>query len=433
MSNIPTFNVSNALSYYVTNSNAGPVIINDSSNNILANLDALQLHATKIKSINQSDVATLLDITMATFNNNKAIMTKWSGSYYLSVADIPASKINAVLKNTHVTALSITDSVTNLKKSINLNKLLKLGDLLTDIKATGSVTKLPISASNYSATFTNKLSNLTAHINDASKTLLGTLLADPKVSSFSLKDTANNIASLLDSLQFIDTKLTEITKTDKKPIPITVSQLLSNQTTLNKIINTYTLKVSGVTPENITSVLSDKHVTDISITLSIQDILSSTNLLNTKVNHITEIIVKDTSTNIVNNIDVLKKLGATLVSIIQTDPANPLNIPTSPTYNNAALIAKITTDYSLSATKATVADTVNILNDATTHNVKNINIDILDSTININTKIDLLETYTSSIFITLNNIKFTDDSGVLNLSSQQFFNDTDILNLITSP
>jgi len=145
--------------------------------------------------------------------------------------------------------------------------------------------------------------------------------------------------------------------------------------------------VSGVTPENITSVLSDKHVTDISITLSTQDILSSTNLLNTRVNHITEIIIKDTSINIVNNIDVLKKLGATLVSIIQTDPANPLNIPTSPTYNNAALIAKITTDYSLSATKATVADTVNILNDATTHNAKNINIDILDSSININTKL----------------------------------------------
>ncbi len=405
---VSTFNVIEALTKFKANQIKAPIIIAGVSNNIAANFDKLNKYASKIQSIDLSDTTHSLLLNASQINNDSVLIKK--------------------INNT----ITVTDNYKNIQKTANLSALLNLGDKLTSLTETGPITSVTLTSKQYNNTFTSKFTNFKATVSDATETFFAKLALDKNVSDFSIKDNASNISDMLDALQKLGSKLTKITQTDKtRPIAVTVDQLKNDAGTLEKLSNKYTLTISDVTLNNLASVLNDRHVTSISISVNTTELTNNMNIFTKKSNHISEIILKDSTFHIAANFDLLKTLNNKLSGIIQTDPNSYLTITAEQLLNNANTIAKILTNYSLSVHDASLNNIKSFLTNSTINNALHADIYILDNSASINTNLDAIENYTNSNIINLKDISFTDTSAELIVSSTQFFDDSDALNLIS--
>lgn len=110
--------VSVALAALKANPKAG-IKISDTSENISRNLETLNAYANNLTEIAQTDATTPISVTEAQFNRYGKLLSKFSSSYLLNVTNARAASASTLAANSHVTALSITDSSANVSLKLD--------------------------------------------------------------------------------------------------------------------------------------------------------------------------------------------------------------------------------------------------------------------------------------------------------------------------
>ena len=102
------------------------------------------------------------------------------------------------------------------------------------------------------------------------------LLSDTHIVSIAIADTSVNIAANIDMLQALGNKVTTISQLGTlSAMAISASQFTADAATIAKITGTYTLSVSGVLAVNVSNVLTNTHVTSITVSDSAANITTN--------------------------------------------------------------------------------------------------------------------------------------------------------------
>ncbi len=175
------------------NTHLSKVGLSDSSVNILAGLDTLlSPNSAKVSSIALTDGGTpSLAVTAAQFANDTAVLNKISSHYTLSISGETSAHIAADVKNSHVSAIAVVDSLANVKAN--------LGALHSNISKISGITLTDASTATLSLMVAQTNSNLSVLNAIQSPYLL------------SVKDTVANINSF--DLSTVHTSLIEIMPT----------------------------------------------------------------------------------------------------------------------------------------------------------------------------------------------------------------------------
>ena len=238
----------------------------DTSSNVQAALDALNAN-NLVTSISFTDATPTLAMTYAQLNTDTAVLGKISGSYGMALSGAPVSAAAALQANSNVVGFSITDTAANVLAALDaLNADSKLGSITFTDSGT------PTLAITYTQ-MTTDIAALTALSGSYSLTISGApasaataLQANSLVGSFTLADTAANVAAALDALNS-DTKLGPITLTDSSTptLAISYSQLTSDTAAIALLATAYNLAVSGVPAADISAVEANSHVASLSV------------------------------------------------------------------------------------------------------------------------------------------------------------------------
>ena len=340
----------------LANNNVTTVMVSDSSANIANYLDTLEANHLKISSINATDKDPITLTTAQLLADKDALALLTSSNYSVIVTGVAAAKVGSVLANTHVTAITVSDSSANIK--INLVALEKNHAKISGIVATDtSVISLTaaqltsykdalalidpssytlnitdVAAANVESVLVNtnvtaiKVSDSSSHIasnlailevhyaqiNSVTATDTGIIsltakqvtdykdvLANTDVAGIKVSDSSANIANNLAALEANYAKISSITATDTGVITLTATQLLASPDALALLSPiAYSLEITEVPVANVGSVLENPHVTSIA--------------------------VSDTNANIANNLATLETNFPKIFSItsIDTDVIN---------------------------------------------------------------------------------------------------------------
>lgn len=386
--------------------------IRDSSNLIAVNLDTFSTLGTKLTALSLSDSIKTLDINLNQLINNASVLAKIKGTYHLTINNALTSSLNNLAINSHITSILLVDSASNINDTANLAILLGLGKKLTSITQTGTITPITLNAAQYKSSFTNKFTNFTASINNASTTLLNTLSKDSHVSSVNIIDTANKISNNLDKLQALGNKLTTISfKGVSNVLTIRSNQLAIDAEALSKISGSYSLTISEVSSTDIAIVLSNPLVNSISITDTAANIANNLNNIQDNVSFITKIILTDSPATLTISEAQLNRDSSALALITSTG---------SFTINDLTFT---TNTYTLKITNVLAADIPIIL-----ANPLVTSIFITDDSNEISTHLDVLQANIQDITA----ITFSDIPTSLTISPTELITDANVLNLISS-
>ncbi len=338
---IPTSSVSQALSAYQTNNNIAALSIADSSVQIAANIDALNIMALagKIVGITQTGSITPLTISAPQLVNDIAVLNAITNIYTLTISDTASSVLFNIstlesnlaniasieLVNTSTPTLTISSSQLQLYLSVFSKITSNYTITLTDTNAP-TLAALVYSDYNTDLTVLNKISSAySLTVSAVSATNIASVLGNSHVSSITVSDSAANLAANLASntptLSTSITKITAITVSDSATLTLTLTaaQLTSYKNVLNLISTnggTLNLTVTGVTLANLPSVFATTGVSHIAILDTAANVFSSSNLssLLNDVTKISAITLSDTVTPTLT-------LTATTQSILTTDAA----------------------------------------------------------------------------------------------------------------
>jgi hypothetical protein len=430
--------------------------IKDSSANIAKNLNALQAFTTsstptKLSSISLADISEALKITATQLTNDAGALALISGAYKLAVSDVTAAAATAtvagIFSNSNVTSVAIKDTSDSIANNIDaLQAKIALGKI-TGIVQTVATAALTISATQLNAdagviaqlNISNpnyKLVVTGAHVTAAAgvpgvlpptTTTAGVtgLYSNTHINSFTISDSSVNIFAGLAALKTANTSkpslLTSITLTDPSAVvAISATNLTSNTSVLNKIIGEYHLTVSDVL------------VTGTSRTAGVA-VLAGVNF----VDHITSYTIKDTSASIAGNWDLLHTNAAKITNITQTDVSTALNITATQLIADADVVTKLNisnptnvnipgSGYKLivsdvlvtgTATKAGAFGDAGVFSN--TH-VKTFT--IKDSSANIATNLNALQTYITANVNKLTSITPAVNSSIQETGAYEFYN-----------
>ncbi len=316
----------------------------DEAEHVNANLDALD-GMLKLNTITNT-TTTPINVTAAQWANDADTIGKISNNIYsVTVSGVDAAAATG-LATGHVVSVSVADTTDNILTS--LGDLQAMGSKLTGITQTTAST-IDITAAQLYAnapTF--------AKFNDSYSLRVSGVAADDAltvsrlagVSNMDISDTSANIATHLDDLQSLGTRVTALTQTGvAAPLAITAAQWRTDATALSHL-DTHTLWVRAVSLDQLAAISADTQVTQIDIS--------------------------DTSANIASKLSDLMALGSRLHSVIQTDVITPMSVTATQMTSAASVWAKFSNAYSLNVSDVLATDvgTVNVRSDVSAFSVK---------------------------------------------------------------
>lgn len=315
------------------------VAITDSGANIAAQLDSIQaviqpeVERSVGLSVSVRQVGTgPLRITASQLKNDTAALSAIAGNYSLAVSGVLAAEAHTVGQNGKVVSMTVADSGDHLAEQ--LADLAALGAKVGSISQTDAGTPLQLKASQW-ATYSGVLNKVSggvrAALSEVSASGAQALLADGRVASVAVSDTAAQISANLDKLQSLGPLLTAVAQSDSALIQVRMDQLISAASTLDKLGDVYHLAVSGATAQQ------------------------ALGLLDESASHVQTVAVADTSANIAARLDELQANGK-LASITQTGTAAPLNLTKAQWTDNQDALGKIKGSYSVAISDAKAGD-----------------------------------------------------------------------------
>lgn len=261
VSGVAAANLSTALA----NTKVSSVTVIDSAANFNANMAALVSAAAnaKVLSITLSGAADPVALTAAQYS---ATLTAKLANFTVSVSGVSSANAAAVNANAKVASFSVLDTSANLSKNIAALGTAATGSKLGSITQSGTVSNLALTAAQYSTALTSKFSNFGATVSAVSSANAGAVLSDSKVASVAVSDSSANIASRLDALQALGSKVSSITQTGTtSALSITAAQMTADAAALAKIVGSYKLSVTNVAVSSVASLLANPVVSAVSV------------------------------------------------------------------------------------------------------------------------------------------------------------------------
>lgn len=290
--------------------------IKDSALEISSNFDSLASNG-KVSNIVLTGAVAPIKISQTQLKDadGSALLNKIQGAYTLNVSDADVSAASDLLLNTHVASVEMSGSSSDIAGA--LSDLSQFGPKLKSLTLTDENPTFSLTFANF-----QKYKNVLGLIPQTFKIDLSEVKASDAINqglnsqfnlSFSVKDSAAQIASNIDGLAALKSKLTTITSnTDTPVLTLKSSQYLANKDVLAKVntssASPYKLVLTGGNIEFAQSVLSDA---------------SEAGKINT-------LDITDSAENISNNFDVISNskvssarltAGATTLSLSGADYA----------------------------------------------------------------------------------------------------------------
>ena len=384
--------------------NVKSITINDSTDNIDLGIDALQRVGMKIKTISQSDLAidNTLELDALQIRNNASVLGKIITGYQLAAQNTAASQLSSMLANRKVISVDVKDSAANISR--NWDKINGISPSINFIEVSDSSNAIKLKSSqlavgqdliskfkvpsNYLRPINGTLNGnvqsampsgvFKLEISEATASQVDALRASNEVTSFDIKDTAENIILYLEDLKnsvSTDGKLQSIKTANTAQLEMSFNTYTDSKvSTLLGMINKglYNIKLTGVTVDNLKSItqptltsnllFSDKAIESIKITDSITAIQNNLNLLNNAGSRL-------------KSIDLGYALDVNEVPVIA-----PLTIDTKDFINRQTVLEKIVGGYKVDLEKATAKQALSL---ASNSHVQSI--DLEDSSSNIST------------------------------------------------
>jgi hypothetical protein len=298
----------------VDDAHVNSIAIKDSPLEISSNFDGLTIN-DKISHIVLSGPVAPIRITQTQLTDGSALLGKVQGAYTLAVSDATFSGASDLLSNTHVVSAEMSGSSSDVSDSLSV--LSQLGPKLKSLSLTDDNPSISLSFTNF-----QKYKNVLGLIPQNLKIDLTEVKASDAVNSgldiqfnlsFSVKDSAAQIASNIDGLAALKSKLSAITSnTDIPVLTLKASQYLANQDVLAKVNTTsdspYKLILTGGNLKFAQDVLADA----------------------AQAGKINTLDITDSAENISNNFDVISNIkvssarltaGATTLSLSGADYA----------------------------------------------------------------------------------------------------------------
>ena len=381
------------------NANVVSMAISDTSSNIALKLDSLQQVNSKITSLTRLDVDGVMTITGNQYILNAGVLGKFTNGYHLNVNDVKASNASTVGTDSHVSAFNVADSSANI--STYLDNLLAVNAKLGTVFQTGTASPISLTHAQLTAdaAVLGKISNsYNLAVTNVLAANASTVAALARVDTVAVSDSSANIRANLDTLQGLGVKLSSINQTGTPAtMAITASQYVNDSGALDKIRNSYTLSVSGVSASNATALASNNRVLSLSVT--------------------------DSSDSITRNLDALQSLGAQLTSITQNTPTSPLAITGTQLFDDAAALSKISNAYSLNVRNVSVDNAAAV---AATANVASVAVS--DTAENISRKLDTLQAMGSK----LASVSVTGNANPIAMTAAQWTADASAISKINT-
>ena len=314
----------------------------DTSANIASNLDALSLKVTSglVGAITQQGTASTLAITAAQLAADANVLANLTGNYSLTVSGVAVADATSLLAtNSHVASVSVAG--TNAVIKDNLSVLKDLGKKLVGISigSGGSVFTLgQADYASYRTTLDKIGGNYTVNLTGVSVGQVATLAADTHVGTMAIADTAASVSGKFDTLRNYVAKIESInggtSATAATALTLTASQYALGSALLAKI------NYTGATVKGVTAAVAQS--------------------LKTSDAKVTSVTVTDTSAKIAENLDALQANGK-VTSITQSATVLPLAVTRGQLTADAATLAKITGNYSLTVSGVSAAEAKDLL------------------------------------------------------------------------
>ena len=309
----------------------------DTSANIASNLDALSLKVTSglVGAITQQGTASTLAITAAQLAADANVLANLTGNYSLTVSGVAVADATSLLAaNSHVASVSVAG--TNAVIKDNLSVLKDLGKKLIGISIASGGSVFTLGQADYASyrTTLDKIGgNYTVNLTGVSVGQVATLAADTHVGTMAIADTAAGISGRFDTLRNYVAKIESInggtSATSATALTLTASQYALGSALLAKI------NYTGATVKGVTAAVAQS--------------------LKTSDAKVTSVTVTDTSAKIAENLDALQANGK-VTSITQSATVLPLAVTRAQLTADAATLAKITGNYSLTVSGVSAAE-----------------------------------------------------------------------------
>jgi len=347
----------------------------DSAAEISSNFDTLKTLGTKLTSIKQSDTGTAIEITGRQYSTQGNILSKLEGSYKLSVNNAQANQVTSFIQDkTHLSSVQVIDTVENITGNLDaIQEAAITVELGSSIKVSMSGTPKPFTLSvsdleNYQDAFNVIQDNYKVNLTDVEATDAKALVEDESklvhshLLSMTVKASASDLSDkdLVADLNSLGNKISQVNQKDVGEI-ISISQAdwESNRNLFAKI-NGYQVSLSEVASSGAKNVLMNEHVANVKVV--------------------------DTGSQISLNFGTLMGLGPSVTSIKQPDDdSSNLQLSMELWKTGSDTLEKIENDYKVVLLGATASDAGTVSDEATVNSVQ-----IKDSSLEISTNFDSL-------------------------------------------
>lgn len=382
----------------------------DNAGQMGLDIDDLQTFVANgtVTSVKVTDSGTpTLYITQTQLTNDTRTLQAITTSYNLSVRDVAVAGSAALLSQSNIASVSISDTAANIARDIDgLQSLLTAGklvgfDIVTD-DGSLTVTQSQLAAD---ALFINGLAgSFKLAVSGVTAANAWQVITQPRqvpVQSVSVADTAANIVAHLSDLQSLATSgmLGSITLTDGGTplLAISAAQLASDVQAISAIISNYTLGLAGLTVAQFTTQIGGGHTSAASIS--------------------------DSTANVSAVLDALAAdvTAGSLTSIALTDGASAvLSLSETQFHNDIAALKVIVGTHQLTVSQVAAADASSV---AAAANVTSIN--VADGAASIAANLDGLQSLLSAG--KLASLTAT-DGGTVSISAAQMISDAQAIN-----
>jgi hypothetical protein len=319
----------------VQNNQIGLISVTDSAANLSARLDVLTAN-NKISTVQLSDPATPVNMTMQQFSDDAVLLNKFQGGYGFTVTQATTADLGQVFANRRVVSAEIEGTASQIQTTATMNVLNQNSTRVKSLKLTDENPSLTLAYSDFQkdkavlsliktpfAVVLNQIS--------ANAALIEGQNTQFNISGLNVKDTAAQVAANLSGLGNLGSKLTGLATNENAPVlTVSAAQYVAQQSTLAKINKVganegvYTLTVKGADMTLATNMVSNAHVQNISVI--------------------------DNANTVGNQINLLS--SAKIASVKLTADGSEISITGAQYANNLGSFSKIVSPFSLNVTAA---------------------------------------------------------------------------------
>ncbi len=317
------------------NQHISTISVTDTAANFNVQLDALAANS-KVSSLQLSDPATPISMTMQQFSDDSALLAKFTGGYGFAVTQVTTADAGQVFANGHVVSAEVQGTASQIQSTATMTVLLQNSARIKSLKLTDANPSMSLAYSDFQkekavlgliktpfAVVLNQIS--------ANAALIEAQNVQFNISSLNVKDSAAQVAANLGGLSNLGSKLAGLTTSEAAPaLTVTAAQYVAHQNTLAKINKiganegVYTLTVTGA------------------------DMTLASNMVNNA--HVQNIAVIDNANTVANQINLLP--NQKIASVKLTVDGSELGITGSQYSNSLGSFSKIKSPFSLNVTAA---------------------------------------------------------------------------------